>query len=249
MIKRIFGILIPIITCTALVGQVNTDVYSVTYLKPKSGAMDELLAGMKEHNKRHHSKGIMKVRTYSVVSGEKSGWLVRTYGPMTWADVDKFSKDANSDGHRADGSKRIMPYVDKRIGPTYWSPQEDLSYNRNTSNKSSKMLKVTYSHINNGTGGDFRELQRQFKEVHEETNSDASYTMGRLVHGGELNTFATFRGMDSWSEMASTGPSWSSRYNEIHGNDSWGRWLKRIQKVNKKRHDEMRIYLEDQSTR
>ena len=249
MIKRIFGILIPIITCTALVGQVNTDVYSVTYLKPKSGAMDELLAGMKEHNKRHHSKGIMKVRTYSVVSGEKSGWLVRTYGPMTWADVDKFSKDANSDGHRADGSKRIMPYVDKRIGPTYWSPQEDLSYNRNTSNKSSKMLKVTYSHINNGTGGDFRELQRQFKEVHEETNSDASYTMGRLVHGGELNTFATFRGMDSWSEMASTGPSWSSRYNEVHGNDAWGRWLKRVQKVTKKRHDEMRIYLEDLSTR
>ena len=249
MIKRIFGILIPIITCTALVGQVNTDVYSVTYLKPKSGAMDELLAGMKEHNKRHHSKGIMKVRTYSVVSGEKSGWLVRTYGPMTWADVDKFSKDANSDGHRADGSKRIMPYVDKRIGPTYWSPQEDLSYNRNTSNKSSKMLKVTYSHINNGTGGDFRELQRQFKEVHEKTNSNASYTIGRLVHGGELNTFATFRGMDSWSEMASTGPSWSSRYNEVHGNDAWGRWLKRVQKVTKKRHDEMRIYLEDLSTR
>ena len=58
MIKRIFGILIPIITCTALVGQVNTDVYSVTYLKPKSGAMDELLAGMKEHIKDIIVKGL-----------------------------------------------------------------------------------------------------------------------------------------------------------------------------------------------
>ena len=249
MIKRNLRIIIPLLTCTALVAQVNTDVYRVIYLKPKSGVMDELLTGMKEHNKKHHNKGIMKVRTYRVVSGEKAGWLVRTYGPMTWSQVDKFTDDANSKAHRADGTKKITPYVEKRIGPSYWSPQEDLSHNRSSSSKPSKMTKVTYSHINNGTGGDFRELQRQFKEVHEKTNSKASYTMGRLVHGGELNTFATFRGMDSWADMASTGPSWSSRYNEVHGNDAWGRWLKRVQKVTKKRHDEMRVYLEDQSTR
>ena len=249
MIKRFLEIFIPLLTCTALVAQVNTDVYRVIYLKPKSGVMDELLTGMKEHNKKHHNKGIMKVRTYRVVSGEKAGWLVRTYGPMTWSQVDKFTDDANSKAHRADGAKKITPYVEKRIGPSYWSPQEDLSHNRSSSSKPSKMTKVTYSHINNGTAGDFRELQRQFKEVHEKTNSKASYTMGRLVHGGELNTFATFRGMDSLGDMASTGPSWSSRYNEVHGNDAWGRWLKRVQKVTKKRHDEMRVYLEDQSTR
>ena len=249
MLKIILGIVVPLLTCTALVAQVNTDVYRVIYLKPKSGVMDELLTGMKEHNKKHHNKGIMKVRTYRVVSGEKAGWLVRTYGPMTWSQVDKFTDDANSKAHRADGAKKITPDVEKSIGPSYWTPQEDLSHNRSSSSKPSKMTKVTYSHINNGTGGDFRELQRQFKEVHEKTNSKASYTMGRLVHGGELNTFATFRGMDSWADMASTGPSWSSRYNEVHGNDAWGRWLKRVQKVTKKRHDEMRVYLEDQSTR
>jgi len=249
MIKRILGIFVPLLTCVAIFGQDNAEIYRVTYLKPKAGGMDELLAGMKEHNKKHHNKGIMKVRTHRVVSGEKAGWLVRSYGPMTWAQVDKFTADANSKAHRADGTKKITPYVEKRIGPTYWSPQEDLSHNRNTSSKPSKMTKVTYSHINNGTGGDFRELQRQFKEVHEKTNSDASYTMGRLVHGGDLTIFATFRGMDNWADMASSGPSWSSRYNEVHGNDAWGRWLKRIQKVTNKRHDEMRVYLEDQSTR
>ena len=170
MIKRILGIFIPLLTCTALVAQVNTDVYRVIYLKPKSGVKDELLTGMKEHNKKHHNKGIMKVRTYRVVSGEKAGWLVRTYGPMTWSQVDKFTDDANSKAHRADGTKKITPYVEKRIGPSYWSPQEDLSHNRSSSSKPSKMTKVTYSHINNGTAGDFRELQRQFKEVHEKTN-------------------------------------------------------------------------------
>ena len=55
MIKRILGIFIPLLTCTALVAQVNTDVYRVIYLKPKSGVMDELLTGMKEHNIIHHN--------------------------------------------------------------------------------------------------------------------------------------------------------------------------------------------------
>ena len=251
MIKRIFGILIPLITCAALVGQVNTDVYSVIYLKPKSGAMDELLAGMKEHNKKHHNKGIMKVRTYRVVSGEKSGWLVRTYGPMTWAQVDKFTADSNSKAHRADGSKKISPYVEKRIGPSYWSPQENLSHNRSSSSKPSKMTRVQFTHLKPGMNSEFYDLRQRYNEVLKETNSEASFTMGHLIHGGERHAiYASFSGLDSWADMTPpSGPSFSSRYNKVHGNGAWGLFLKQVSKTTKKTHDEMRVYLEDQSTR
>ena len=135
--KRILGIIIPLLTCVAIFGQNNADIYRVTYLKPKAGGMDELLAGMKEHNKKHHNKGIMKVRTYRVISGEKSGWLVRTYGPMTWVELDKFSEDSNSKAHRAHGAKVLRPYIGESTGPMYWTPMENLHYNPSASDKAS----------------------------------------------------------------------------------------------------------------
>ena len=250
MKKRILGIIIPLLTCAMIIAQENADVYRVHYLKPVRGAEDKLLAGIKEHNKKHHKKGIMKVRTFRVVSGEKTGWLVRVYGPMTWAQVDEFTADANSKAHRANGAKLVMPYIEKNIGPTYWSPVKGLSYNPSTSEKPSKMTRVSYTRIKRGMNGEFHELRKQINEVREKTNSDASYGYGRLVHGGERHTiYASFTGLDSWAEMESSEPSLSSRYNEVHGDGAWGRFLNKISRVIDYSHDEMRVYLEDHSTR
>ena len=52
--KRIVGIVIPLLTCAMIIAQENADVYRVHYLKPVRGAEDKLLAGIKEHNKKHH---------------------------------------------------------------------------------------------------------------------------------------------------------------------------------------------------
>ena len=249
--KRILGIIIPLLTCVAIFGQNNADIYRVTYLKPKAGGMDELLAGMKEHNKKHHNKGIMKVRTYRVISGEKSGWLVRTYGPMTWVELDKFSEDSNSKAHRAHGAKVLRPYIGESTGPMYWTPMENLHYNPSASDKASKMTRVQFTHLKPGMSSEFYDLRQRYNEVLKKTNSEASFSMGHLIHGGERHSiYATFSGMDSWGDMnPPIGPSFSSRYNKVHGNGAWGRFLKQVSKTTKKTHDEMRVYLKDQSTR
>ena len=49
--------------------------------------------------------------------------------------------------------------------------------------------------------------------------------------------------------MASTGPDLSSRFNKVFGEGAWGRFLNKAQKINYKRHDEMRVYMEEYSTR
>jgi hypothetical protein len=250
MIKRILGIFIPLLTCAALVAQENANIYRVHYLKPKADSMDLLLDGIKEHNKKHHKKGIMRVKTYKLVSGEKAGWLVRTYGPMTWAQVDEFVANSNSKAHRANVAKTIRPYIEDGTGPMYWRSIENLGYNPNTSGKQSKMTRVNYTHINRGMGVEYHDLRRRFDEVREKINSDVSFTMSQLVHGGERRVvYATFIGMDSWADMAPTGPNFSSSYNEVHGNAAWGRFLKQNSKIVNKSYDEMRVYLEDQSTR
>ena len=249
MIKRILGILIPLLTCAVLVGQANSDIYKVTYIKPKSGQTDKFLSGLKEHTKKHHSKGIMRVRTHQVISGEKAGWYVRTVGPITWADVDKHDANEKSKDHASHGAKVLRPYIGERIGPMYWSPREDYSYNRKTSGKASKMTRVSFTHLNPLMDGEYRELRMQIKGAHENTNSEASFTVGQLVHGGKMHTYAQFYSLDSWADMASSGPSNASRMNKAFGEGSWVRLMTKGQKIIYKRNDEMRLYLEDYSSR
>ena len=249
MIKRIIGIIIPLLTCVTLVAQENANIYRVIYLKAKAGQKEQFLAGLKEHTKKHHSKGVSKVRTHEVVSGDKAGWYVRSSGPFTWADVDKYEADHNSKAHAAHGAKVLGPYIGDREGPMYWSRLDDFSYNRNSSSKSSKMVRVTFIHLNAGMNSKFKENRAQIKEAHEKTNSDASFTVGQLVHGGDKHTFASFTPLDNWADMSSNGPVLSSRFNKVFGEGAWDRFLNKAQKTNHKRHDEMRVLMEEYSTR
>ena len=251
MLRRIMGIFVPLLIFTNLLAQPNPDIYRVMYLKPKSGNTSQLLSGIKEHNKKHHNKGVMKVRTYRVVSGEKSGWLVRTYGPMKWSQVDEFVANSESKSHADHGAKHLRPHIEERVGPMYWTPIEDLHYNPDTSGKPSKMRRVQFTHIKPGMSDEYYDLRQKYNEVHKKTNSDASFSMGHLIHGGERYAiYATFSGLDSWSDMAPTASSsFSSRYNKVHGSGSWDKFLKQVSKTIKKSHDEMRVYLKDHSTR
>ncbi len=102
-----------------------------------------------------------------MVSGDKAGWYVRSSGPFTWADVDKYEADHNSKAHAAHGAKVLGPYIGDREGPMYWSRLDDFSYNRNSSSKSSKMVRVTFIHVNAGMNSKFQENRAQIKEAHE----------------------------------------------------------------------------------
>ncbi|MBT4661725.1 MAG: hypothetical protein HN927_02145 [Candidatus Marinimicrobia bacterium] len=249
MIKRIIGIIILLLTCVTLVAQESANIYRVIYLKAKAGQKGQFLAGMKEHTNKFHSKGVSKVRTHEVVSGDKAGWYVRSSGPFTWAEVDKYEADHSSKAHAAHGAKVFGPYIGDRVGPMYWSRRDDFSYNRNTSSKPSKLTRVSFTHLNPLMDGEYRDLRMQIKEAHEKTNSDDSFTVGQLVHGGKMHTYAQFYSLNSWADMASSGPSNASRMNEVFGQGGWGRLMSKGQKIIYKRNDEMRVYMEEYSTR
>ncbi len=249
MVKRLIAISITLFIFSNLIAQENAKIYRVVYIKPVAGQKDQFLSGLKEHTKKHHSKGVSKVRTYEVVSGEKSGWYVRSSGPFTWADVDKYEADHNSKAHAAHGAKVLGPYIGDRIGPMYWSRLDDLSYNRDSSAKPSNMVRVNFTHVNPIMNGEYGELRKQIKEAHEKTKSNDTFVVGQLVHGGKMHTFAQFYPMDKWADMAPSGRSMASRVNEVFGEGAFGRLMKKGQKIAYKRNDEMRVYMKEYSTR
>ncbi len=238
--------------CAELYAQDNPNIVSMIYFKPKAGQKEQYLAGLKEHTEKHHNKGVARVRTYRIISGLKSGWYVRVLGPFTWADVDKLHAVISSKAHVADAAKNIIPYVDEKIGPIYWENLKDLGYDSHTSGQQpSEMLRIHFTQINPLMDGGYLELRRQLKEAHEKTDSDDSFTVHQLVHGGNLHTYAQIYRLNNWADMASTEPQKGDQYrvNEVFGERAWGHFISKGQKIIYKRNDEMRVYMKDYSTR
>ena len=245
MLKRTISFAVSLVLCAGLYAQDNPNISRLTYLKPKAGQTEKFLAGVKEHTDKYHKKDGHKIRTYRVASGSKTGWYVRSSQPYTWADLDKYTE---SDAHVAHTVKTVNPYVSENIGPMYWAYSEGLSYNPDTSGKPSKMVRVNFTHVNPLMGGEYGELRRQLKEAHEKTDSEDSFSVFSLVHGGKMHTYAQGYPMNSWSEMGSS-RSTVSRVNEVFGGGAWGRFMSKAQKIVYKRNDEMWIYMKDHSTR
>ena len=251
MLKRTIFFAPVLVLCAGLYAQDNPNIVGVLYYKPKDGQREQFLDGLKEHTEKHHKKGVSRVRTHQVISGPKNGWYVRISGPFTWADVDKFRAELNSKAHAAHGAKTVAPYVGESIGPMYWTNLTDLGYNPDTSGKPSKMIRINFTHVNPLMDGDYIELRRQLKEAHEKTDSDDSFTVHQLVHGGKMHTYAQVYRLNSWADMGSSGPQGNigSRVNEVFGESAWGQFMSKGRKIIYKRNDEMRIYMKDYSTR
>ena len=112
------------------------------------------------------------------------------------------------------------------------------------------MMRVSYTHVNPLMDGEYREMRKNIKEAHEKTGSKDSFTLGQLIHGGKLHTYAQFYPMDGWADMSSgEATNLASRMNEVFGQGSWGRFMSKGQKVIYKRNDEMRLYMKEYSTR
>ena len=251
MLKIIIFLVVGLAFCAELYAQDNPNIVSMIYFKPKAGQKEQYLAGLKEHTEKQHNKGVARVRTYRIISGLKSGWYVRVLGPFTWADVDKLHAVISSKAHVADAAKNIIPYVDEKIGPIYWENLKDLGYDPHTSGQPSKMFRITFTHVNPLMDGGYLELRRQLKEAHEKTDSDASFTVHQLVHGGNLHTYARVYRLNNWADMASSGRHKGDEYrvNEVFGERAWDQFISKGQKIIYKRNDEMRVYMKDYSTR
>ncbi|MDP6433482.1 MAG: hypothetical protein QGI15_04085 [Candidatus Scalindua sp.] len=251
MLKRTISFAVALVLSAGLYAQDNPNIVSVVYFKPKAGQREQYLAGLKDHTDKFHSKGVARVRTYEVISGPKSGWYVRISQPLTWTDVDKLQAEIRSKAHAANAAKVVAPYIAERIGPMYWTNLTDLAYNPDTSGKPSKMIRINFTHVNPLMDGDYIELRRQLKEAHEKTDSDDSFTVHQLVHGGKMHSYAQVYRLNGWGDMGSSGPQGNvgSRVNEVFGERAWGQFMSKGRKIIYKRNDEMRIYMKDYSTR
>ena len=111
MIKRILGIIIPIIACAVLFAQAEPErIHSIFYMKAKNGKEDQLEKGMGNHIQKFHSDGKWPEYVHEVIAGERTGQYFHFTAPHRWVD---FDNRVRSEKDVKDWQMNLLPYVDE----------------------------------------------------------------------------------------------------------------------------------------
>ena len=146
MVKRIVGILIPLMTCATLFAQ-DYIMFQTSTLKLRDGKNAKLQAGVKKHNAKYHNgKDGPKAYVWYVNTGPNSGNYSWAVGPTTFAHMDQ----ALTDDHVIDWEKNVSPYADE-TDVIYMIRDEELTYNPENETVGENILAKRYS-VKQGPG-------------------------------------------------------------------------------------------------
>jgi hypothetical protein len=124
MIKRILGIIIPLMVCATLVAQ-DYVMFQTSTLKLRAGQNASLQAGVKKHNDKYHNgKDSPKAYLWYINTGPNSGNYSWAVGPTKFSDMDQ----SLPDDHVKDWERNVSPYADE-TEVVYMMRDEEMTYN------------------------------------------------------------------------------------------------------------------------
>ena len=85
-------------------------VFENMYILPKRGMDDKFEAAVNAHDQKFHPDGPYKAGLRKVEYGDKAGWYVWVFGPVTYSGLD--TRPTKENGHADDWSKTIDPLIE-----------------------------------------------------------------------------------------------------------------------------------------
>lgn len=242
--KKTFIILAAFMAATLIVSaQADYKMWETIYLVPKKGSEEALKKGMADHNKKYHNEGPYQAHVWNVISGPHEGQWLWAMGPCTFTDLD--NAPGGGDDHDKDWMENIEAYCDKVHEIKYWKLNEKVSY-WPEQDPGGKVLWSTFE-IKDYDMYRFNSLMEKVKEVYD----TKKYSHGFNVYASR---FDSGDGEDVVLEWQFEKWAWFDRdqkfrddYEEVHGEDSWWKFIEEWREVAKKTSDELAEYMKDLS--
>ena len=231
----------PIITTFALLAIVSLTslyaqnvVFETIYLKPNTQNLKELQENLKAHNEKYHAEGPYTASTWQVITGEHSGMISWIMGPFTFADLDNRPSD---DGHNDDWMGNVLPNTHGMKDGNYWRMWEDYGYSPSEGFQGDIMW-VRYVKLKFGKADEYRHLLHSIQKVYDANNFPNSMGVyGNWSNGGEADVALVWQ-FPNWATFDENRMFWKS-YEEVHGDNSWSRFLDAIEDYTVDAWDEM----------
>jgi len=202
-------------------------VFENQYIMPKSGMEDKFEAAIKAHDDKFHPDGPYKAGLRKVDYGEKAGWYVWVFGPVTYEGLD--SRPAKENGHNEDWGKTIDPLVQEYGELTLSELNHDLSFGLDIM-KSSPKYELWIVDLKKGQYYRFKALAEKLKKAYESTGKTAFLVYNNLVHtnnGFDVALLWSFKNFSDWAND----PGPKEAVEKLYGSGSWQNLLDEWQEI------------------
>ena len=202
MIKRILGIIIPLMVCATLVGQ-DYVMFQTSILKLRAGQNHSLQQGVKKHNDKYHNgKDSPKAYLWYINTGPNSGNYSWAVGPTKFSDMDQ----SLPDDHVKDWERNVSPYADESE-VIYMVRDEELTYNPKNETVGENILMKRYQ-IKDGPGhlAAVKEAVGSITKVLRKTNAKIARRVffNRFPNEGQADLMLVYP-FKNWSSFEGSG--------------------------------------------
>jgi len=245
MIKRIVGIIAPLLTCAILVGQDKPIILRQVDITPKVGMANKLEKGLLDHNKKFHMGTGHPVITWQVLSGPNTGTLIRSTPLVNWEYFDESSDPPEDQVH---WDRYVSPHVESTSGQYYNRFFPNLSSKPVSSDGIPKMLRVMSVDVEKGAWSNIFDLYERAQQARDKTGSKQNIWVIRTIDGGDRKYLTTLIGLNKWADRNPQEKGLSDRIDEAFGKGSWEKWLEEWREIVIERKEETWLYRPDLST-
>lgn len=195
--------------------QTQSEIFEITYLRPRADKMTELTKGLGDHNKKYHASGPYRVGVWMNYTGSYVNDLVWVMGPFTYSDLDNRPE---SKEHDDDYQANIAPYVEVTISE-YWRLDEKLSYVPADYKYGDKVIWTTFD-LRPFEGYRFKAMCEKITAVYKAKN----YAYNFEVYWSEFESktgrdVAVETGFTKWA-FFDREDTFKKDYEEVHGEGS-----------------------------
>jgi hypothetical protein len=211
------------------------------FSKPDKSA--EFEKGLMAHAQKYH-KGNWKWRVFEIQTGQDAGGFHITEGPLSWGEFD--SRGNLGAEHTADWNKNVAPFTTGMGTQSYSTYNEDLS----TVQLTDYADKIIISHMYPKPGmlNGVTELIKKQKKVWETSNESVAVYSAAFSGPPQYTVVTRLKaGLKELDD--SYRKPFAERYNSVHGDGAWAKWLEDYAKNVESRWSEMLFYRADLSSK
>lgn len=201
--------------------QEKAEIWSWMFIEAEKGKGAELEKAIQAKTDKYNKLTVDPINTWRVMSGARTGQLVRAIGPKDWSYYEK-----PNEGYKF-WEQTVVPLIGKNSGREFYSRIKEMSYNGSGKTTTPKFIEVTEFELKADKIYDFTSFVRDLVKVCTENKSKARYSTYANESGGSGNKYVLVWTYDSLTEKDDTSEKWSEWFNKMKGSQAaWTReWV------------------------
>ena len=213
--KRVFTTVALILLGSMMVmAQEKAEIWSWIFIEAEKGKSADLEKAIKDKTEKFNKTAVDPINTWRVMSGSRTGQLVRAIGPKDWSYYEKPNEGFTY------WEQNVGSFIGKNSGREFYARSKEMSYNGSGKTTTPKYVEVTEYEVKADRLYDFASFVRDIVKSCNDNKSKARFSTYRNVSGGSGNKYVIVSSYESLTEMDDSNENWPQWFNKMKGSEA-----------------------------